>query len=56
MEFETHPTLHLKCHHQNIFSKLSLKIKYHFLCTREFWDYKRASTDLIKGTVMQIKQ
>ena len=41
-------TLHLKIHHQIIYSKLNLKIEYP---TYEIWDYNRAKTGLINRAI-----
>ena len=41
-ESGVHPSLHPNCHHQIVFSKLSLKVKYPSLYERLVWDYKNA--------------
>ena len=41
-----HPTLHSKCRHQIIFSKLNIQIEYPPLFTSEICDYNRDETDL----------
>ena len=41
------PTLHSKCHHQMIYSKLNLKVRYPSPHTSKTWDYNRSETDLI---------
>ena len=46
-----HPTLHPKCHHQIIYSKLNLKIEYTPPYTRKIWDYNRDETGLINGCI-----
>ena len=46
-----HPTLHPKCHHQIIYSKLNLKTEYPPPQTCEIWDYNRAETDLINRSI-----
>ena len=46
-----HPTLHSKCYHQIICSKLKLKIEYPPTCTRNIWDYNRSETDLINRPI-----
>ena len=42
-----HSSLHPKCHHQIICSKLNLKIEYPPPYTREIWDYNKTETELI---------
>ena len=42
-----HSSLHPKCHHQVIYSKLNLKIEYPSPYTHEIWDYNKVETDLI---------
>ena len=44
-------SLHSKCHHQIIYSKLNLKIEYSppYIC--KIWNYNRAETDLINRTI-----
>ena len=44
-------TLHSKCHHQIIYSKLNLKIEYPPPYTRKLWDYNRFETDLINRSI-----
>ena len=46
-----HPTLHSKCHHQIIYSKLDLKIGYPSPYTRKIWDYNRSETELINRSI-----
>ena len=49
-----HPTLHPKCHHQIIYSKLNLKIECPppcTPCTRKICDYSRSETDLSKRSI-----
>ena len=46
-----HPTLHSKCHHQIIYSKLNLKIEYPPPYTRKIWNYSRSETDLINCSI-----
>ena len=48
-----HPSLHLNCHHQVIFCKLHLKIKYPPPYTREVCDYGQARKDFINGVINQ---
>ena len=51
MDSGVHPTLHLKCHHQIIYSKFNLKIEYPPPCTRKIWNYSRSETDLINRSI-----
>ena len=39
-------SLHHKCHHQIIYSKLNFKIEYPHQYIRKLWNYNRAETDL----------
>ena len=51
MESRIHATLHLKCHHQIIYSKLSLEKEYPQPYVREVWDYGKVQFDLISVTI-----
>ena len=51
MDSGVHPTLHSKCHHQIIYSKLNLKIEYPPSYTRKIWNYSRSETDLINCSI-----
>ena len=44
-------SLHQKCHHQMIYTKLNLKIHYSSPYEREIWHYKYANTDLIQRAI-----
>ena len=44
-------SLHPKCHHQIIYSKLNLKIEYPPPYIRKIWNYNRAETDLINCAI-----
>ena len=44
-------SLHPKCHHQIIYSKLNLKIEYPPTDIRKIWNYNRAETDLINRAI-----
>ena len=46
-----HPTLHSKCHHQIIYSKLNLKIEYRPHYNRKIWNCSRSETDLINRSI-----
>ena len=46
-----HPTLHSKCHHQIIYAKLNLKIKYPPPYTSQIWNYSRSETNLINRSI-----
>ena len=49
-----HPTLHSKCHHQIIYSKLNLQIAYPPPYTRKIWYYNRSETDLINRSIESV--
>ena len=51
MNLRMHPTLRLKCHHQIMYSKLSLEKEYPPPCAREVWDYGKAQFDLTNVAV-----
>ena len=51
MDSGVHSTLHSKCHHQIIYSKLNLKIEYPPPYTCKIWDYNRSETDLINCSI-----
>ena len=44
-------SLHSKCHHQIIYSKLNLKIEYPPPYIRKIWNYNRAETDSINRAI-----
>ena len=44
-------SLHPKCHHQTIFTKLSLKLEYPPLNERLIWDYQNADIPLINRAI-----
>ena len=44
-------SLHEKCHHQTIYSKLNLKTDYPPPYIRKIWDYNRSETDLINRSI-----
>ena len=46
-----HLSLHPNCHHQIVFSKLNLKIKYPPLYKRLVWDYKNADSQSINKAI-----
>ena len=46
-----HLSLHEKFHHQIIYSKLNLKIKYPPPYIHKIWDYNRSETDSINRSV-----
>ena len=45
MDSGVHLSLHEKCHHQIIYSKLNLRIEYPPPYIRKIWDYNRSETD-----------
>ena len=46
-----YPSLHPHCHHQIVFSKLSLNIKYPPLYEQLVWDYKNADSQSVNKTI-----
>ena len=44
MDSGVHLSLHEKCHHQIIYSKLNLRIEYPPPYIRKMWDYNRSET------------
>ena len=46
-----HSSLHQKCHHQMIYSKINLNIHYPPPYGREIWHYKYANSDLIQRVI-----
>ena len=46
-----HPLFHPNCHHQVVFSKLNLKIKYPPLYERLVWDYKNTDWQSINKAI-----
>ena len=51
MDSSVDSSLHPKCHHQIIYSKLNIKIEYTPPYIREIWNYSRAEADLINRAV-----
>ena len=51
MDSGVHLSLHEKCHHQIIYSKLSLRIEYPPPYIRKIWDYNRSETDSINRSI-----
>ena len=51
MDSGVHPTLRSKCHHQIIYAKLNLKIKYPPPYTCNIWNYSRSEKDLINRSI-----
>ena len=51
MDLRVHPTLHSKCNHQIIYSKLKLEIKYPPSYASEVQDYGKAQFDLINVVI-----
>ena len=54
LESEVRSSLHLKCHHQIIYSKLNLKIDYLSQYTCEICYYFKAETDLINRSIENV--
>ena len=48
------PSLHVKCHHQIIYSKLNLNVIYPPPYQRLIWDYKKANVDCIKKSLNSV--
>ena len=51
MDYGVHLSLHEKCHHQIIYSKLNLKIEYPPQYIGKIWDYNRSVTDSINRSI-----
>ena len=51
MDSGVHLSLHEKCHHQIIYSKLNLRIEYPPPYIRKIWDYNRPETDSINRSI-----
>ena len=51
MDSGVHSSLHEKCHHQIIYSKLNLQIKYPPPYIRKIWDYNRSETDSVNRSI-----
>ena len=48
------PSLHVKCHHQIIFSKLNLNVFYPPPYQRLVWDYKKVNIDCIRKALNSV--
>ena len=53
MECGVHSSLHPNCHHQIVFAKINLKIRYPPPYGREIWHYEKANADLIRRSIDQ---
>ena len=51
MDSGVHPSLHSKCHHQVIYTKLNFQIEYPPPYIREVWDYLKAQVNLINKAI-----
>ena len=51
MDSGVHLSLHEKCHHQIIYSKLNLRIEYPPPYIRKIWDYDRSETDSLNRSI-----
>ena len=51
MDCGVHLSLHEKCHHQIIYSKLNLRIEYPPPYIRKIWDYNRSEIDSINRSI-----
>ena len=51
MDSGVHPSLYSKCHHQVIYAKLNLQMKYPppYIC--EVWDYGKTQVNLINKVI-----
>ena len=49
-----HPSLHTNCHHQIVYCKLNLNIKFLPPYERLVWDYNKADTEKIKKSIEQV--
>ena len=55
MDSGLHASLHPNCHHQLIYAKLNLKIKFPTLYERLVWDYNKTNTPLLNCTIETFK-
>ena len=51
MDLSVDSSLLSRCHHEIIYSKLSLKIEYPPPYIRKIWNYNRAETDLFNRAI-----
>ena len=51
VDYGVHPSLHLNCHHQVVFTKFYLQLYYPSPYPREIWHYKQAITELIRWAI-----
>ena len=51
MDYGVYSSLHEKCHHQIIYSKLNLKTEYPSPHIRKIWDHNRSETDSINRSI-----
>ena len=51
MDSGVYLSLHEKCHHQIIYSKLNLRTEYPTPYIRKIWDYNRSETDSVNRSV-----
>ena len=48
MDADVHPSLHANCHHQIVYAKFNLKIRYPPPYEREVWHFHKADINLIR--------
>ena len=49
-----HPSLHTNCHHQIVYCKLNLNIKFPPPYERLVWDYNKADTEKIQKSIEKV--
>ena len=54
VESDIFPSLHVKCHHQIVYSKLNLNVVYSPPYQHMILDYKRSNVDYIRKSVNSI--
>ena len=54
IETGVHPSLQINCHHQIVYCKLNLNIKFPPPYERLVWDYNKADTEKIRESIEQV--
>ena len=49
-----HPSIHTNCHHQTVYCKLNLNIKFPPPFERLFWNYNKGDIDKIKKSLKRL--
>ena len=49
-----HPSLHTNCHHQIVYCKLNLNIKFPPPYERLVWDYNKADAEKIQKSIEKV--